>query len=64
MRTSPVYLDHAATSFPKAPGVAEAVARCVSTSAGNPGRGGHRLAVAAAREVEEAREEAARLLGG
>lgn len=64
MRASPLYLDHAATSFPKAPGVAEAVARCVSTSAGNPGRGGHRLAVAAAREVEEAREVAARFLGG
>lgn len=64
MRAPPVYLDHAATSFPKAPGVAEAVARCVSTSAGNPGRGGHRLAVAAAREVEEAREVAAQLLGG
>lgn len=64
MSRSAVYLDHAATSFPKAPGVAEAMSRCVTDSAGNPGRGGHRLAVAAARVVEEARELAARLLGG
>ncbi len=59
----PVYLDHAATSFPKAPGVAEAVARFLERDAGNPGRGGHRLTVAASRAVEACREEVAALLG-
>ncbi len=58
------YLDHAATAVPKAPGVIEAVASCLRDGAGNPGRGGHRLTVAAARILEEARERVARLLGG
>lgn len=59
-----IYLDHGATSFPKAPGVAEAVARFLDESAGNPGRGGHRLSVAASRVIESARDEVATLLGG
>jgi cysteine desulfurase family protein len=59
-----IYLDHAATSFPKAPDVAEAVALFLNHSAGNPGRGGHRLTVAASRVVEGAREDVAALLGG
>ena len=62
--TPAVYLDHGATSFPKAPGVAAAVARFLDQEAGNPGRGGHRLTVAASRAIEAAREEAAALLGG
>lgn len=57
------YLDHAATAFPKAPGVAEAMTRFLGEAAGNPGRGGHRLTVAASRAIEEAREAAAALLG-
>jgi cysteine desulfurase/selenocysteine lyase len=57
------YLDNAATAFPKAPGVAQAVADFLSHSAGNPGRGGHRLTVAASRAVEGAREAVALLLG-
>jgi cysteine desulfurase/selenocysteine lyase len=59
-----VYLDHAATAFPKAPDVAEAVALFLNQAAGNPGRGGHRLTVAASRVVEGAREDVAALLGG
>jgi cysteine desulfurase/selenocysteine lyase len=61
--SSPVYLDNAATSFPKAPGVPQAVSEFLSSSAGNPGRGGHRLSVAASRTVEGAREAVALLLG-
>jgi len=57
------YLDHAATSFPKAPGVVEAVTALLCDAAGNPGRGGHRLTVAASRMVEEGREQVAALLG-
>ncbi|MCU0304988.1 MAG: aminotransferase class V-fold PLP-dependent enzyme [Thermoanaerobaculales bacterium] len=59
-----IYLDHAATAFPKAPGVVEAVARFLDNEAGNPGRGGHRLTVAASRAIEAARTEVAGLLGG
>lgn len=61
--SAPAYLDNAATSFPKPPGVARAVAQFLDTSAGNPGRGGHRLSVAASRAVEGAREAVAMLLG-
>ena len=59
----PIYLDHGATSWPKAPGVAEATARFLDNEAGNPGRGGHRMTVAASRVIEGAREEVAALLG-
>ena len=59
-----IYFDHAATAFPKAPDVAEAVALFLNQAAGNPGRGGHRLTVAASRVVEGAREDVASLLGG
>jgi selenocysteine lyase/cysteine desulfurase len=58
------YLDHAATSFPKAPGVVEAMARLLREAAGNPGRGGHRLTLTASRVVETCRERVADLLGG
>jgi cysteine desulfurase family protein len=61
---NPIYLDHAATSFPKAPGVSEAVARFLDEDAGNPGRGGHRLTIAASRSIEQARLHVAGLLGG
>ncbi len=57
------YLDHGATSFPKAPGLADAVSRFLAEEAGNPGRGGHRLAVAASRALEHSRQLVADLLG-
>ena len=59
-----IYLDHGATAFPKAPGVADAMVRFLAEASGNPGRGGHRLTVAASRVIEGAREEVAALLGG
>lgn len=58
-----IYIDHAATSFPKAPGVAAAVSRFLTDEAGNPGRGGHRLSTAASRTIEIARVRVAELLG-
>jgi len=58
-----IYLDHGATSWPKAPGVVEAVTHFLEHEAGNPGRGGHRLTVAASRAIEAAREDIASLLG-
>ncbi|HEY3365362.1 MAG TPA: aminotransferase class V-fold PLP-dependent enzyme [Symbiobacteriaceae bacterium] len=57
-----IYLDHAATSWPKPPVVIEAVTRALDTC-GNPGRGGHPLALAAGRTVLDAREAVASLLG-
>lgn len=59
-----IYLDHGATSFPKAPGVREAMIRFLDEESGNPGRGGHQLTLAASRAIESAREEVAALLGG
>jgi cysteine desulfurase family protein len=58
-----IYLDNAATSWPKAPGVIEAMADAMRTAGGNPGRSGHRLSVAAARLVYDARENLARFFG-
>lgn len=55
-------MDHAATSWPKPPAVAEAVGAALAGT-GNPGRSGHPLALAAARAVLAAREGVAGLLG-
>ena len=57
-----IYLDHGATSFPKPPEVTRAVARAMDTCA-NPGRGGHRPAMEAARVVYGCREQAAAFFG-
>jgi cysteine desulfurase family protein len=58
-----IYLDHAATSFPKPPGVAEAMAAFLATAAGNPGRSGHALSRAAHTTVEATRRRLAGLIG-
>ena len=58
-----IYLDNAATSWPKPPEVAQAMAGFLETSAGNPGRSGHRLSIAAGRVVYAAREVVAELFG-
>ena len=58
-----IYLDYAATSYPKAPGVAEAMQRALSEAGGNPGRSGHALAVAAQAVVNDTRRRLAALLG-
>lgn len=58
-----IYLDNAATSFPKPRGVTEEQARCMRTYCGNPGRGSHRLAMRAAEKIYECRCLAAELFG-
>ncbi|MDR1204934.1 MAG: aminotransferase class V-fold PLP-dependent enzyme [Peptococcaceae bacterium] len=50
-----IYLDNAATSFPKPESVCLAVDKAMREACGNPGRSGHRLSLAAGRLVEEAR---------
>ena len=50
-----IYLDNAATSFPKPEPVYQALDRFARTSLANPGRAGHRMAVAAERTLDAAR---------
>lgn len=59
-----IYFDNAATSFPKAPGVGEAMARFLAEDAANPGRAGHRMAVAAEQMLDDVRLKLTRLFGG
>lgn len=58
-----IYLDNAATSFPKPPQVIRAMTGALEKLGANPGRGGHRPALRAGRVVQACREEAALLLG-
>jgi len=58
-----IYLDNAATSFPKAPGVAEAVAACIRDLPGSPGRASHAYAVAASELMYSVRERLASFFG-
>ncbi len=51
-----VYLDHAATSWPKPPQVKEAMNHFMEKVGANPGRSGHRLSVVAARIIYDARD--------
>ena len=57
-----IYLDNAATTRPKPPGVAEAVVRAMADY-GNCGRGAHDDALSAARTVYAVRRKAAALFG-
>lgn len=52
-----VYLDNAATSFPKPPEVLEEIQRVILKKGGNPGRGGHFLSRKADEEVYNCRKE-------
>ena len=59
-----IYLDHAASSFPKAPGVAQAVAAYLTDIGANPGRSAHKLSMAAARIIYRCREAINKLFSG
>ena len=61
MRT--VYLDNAATSFPKPMSVSNALLSCVRDYCGNPGRSSHPHSQKTAEKIYEARERVALLLG-
>lgn len=58
-----IYLDNAATSFPKPPAVQRAVAEAFSRYGANPGRAGHAMSLATAEQVYRCRETAAELFG-
>jgi cysteine desulfurase family protein len=58
-----IYLDHAATSWPKPDVVLEAIKDFLEHAGGNTGRAGHRRSIASSRAVSLAREQLADLLG-
>lgn len=58
-----IYLDNAATSFPKPENVLRATRAAIGGPLGNPGRSGHAFSQNAAEAVFSAREQIARLLG-
>ena len=59
-----IYLDNAATSFPKPEPVYQALDRFARTSLANPGRAGHRMAIAAERTLDETRHLLNQFFGG
>lgn len=58
-----IYFDNAATTWPKPDSVSRAVYDCLTGMYGNPGRGGHRLSLAAADAVYDCRAAVAELFG-
>jgi cysteine desulfurase family protein len=63
MKSRIIYLDNAATSFPKPEEVARAMFHFSKEVGASPGRSGHRLAIEAGRIVFEARERISQLFG-
>lgn len=58
-----IYLDNAATSFPKPECVYDEVERCMREYCANPGRGGHAMSVKAGLAVVDARDTICELFG-
>lgn len=54
-----IYLDNAATTYPKPPQVMNAVASSIKKYGANPGRSGHAMSLQAAEEIYRCREAAA-----
>lgn len=50
-----IYLDNAATTFPKPKSVIREIAYCLKEYCGNPGRASHRLALSAANKIFDTR---------
>lgn len=59
-----IYLDNAATSFPKPHRVISALNECLRAYCGNPGRSSHRLSLRAAEKIYEVRELVSDFIGG
>jgi cysteine desulfurase/selenocysteine lyase len=60
-RLKMIYLDNAATSFPKPERVYTEMDKCMRDYGANPGRSGHRLALQAGRAIFKTRERLCRL---
>jgi cysteine desulfurase / selenocysteine lyase len=63
MKQRDIYLDNAATSWPKPGVVLEAIQEFFANAGGNVGRSGHSRSIASSRRVSLARERLADLLG-
>jgi len=59
-----IYLDNAATSFPKPEGVYVALDHFARHTLANPGRAGHKMALAAERTLDEGRHRLNRFFNG
>ena len=59
-----IYLDNAATSFPKPEGVYAALDHFARTSLANPGRAGHKMALAAEHALDNGRHRLNRFFNG
>ncbi|MCZ2341978.1 MAG: aminotransferase class V-fold PLP-dependent enzyme [Bacteroidales bacterium] len=59
-----IYLDNAATSFPKPEGVYAALDRFARTALANPGRAGHKMALAAEHTLDDGRHRLNRHFNG
>lgn len=59
-----IYLDNAATSFPKPEGVYTALDRFARTTLANPGRAGHKMALAAEHALDDARHRLNQFFNG
>lgn len=58
-----IYLDNAASTWPKPDGVKERMAEAIEGYAANPGRGGHALAMKASKVLFQTRLQVSRLFG-
>ncbi|RAL23399.1 aminotransferase class V-fold PLP-dependent enzyme [Thermoflavimicrobium daqui] len=58
-----IYLDNAASTWPKPKGVAEAVKQAIEEYGANPGRGNHQLASRASQTITRTRNLLSQLLG-
>src|SRR5215213_3092451 len=59
-----IYLDNAATSFPKPEAVYQAMDRFARSSLANPGRAGHKMALAAEHALDDGRHRLNRFFNG
>ena len=59
-----IYLDNAATTYPKPLCVTDEISRCIKKYCGNPGRSSHRLSIKSAEKIYEARGLLAKMFDG
>lgn len=58
-----IYLDNAATTFPKPDCAVAEMTKCIREYCGNPGRSGHRLSLRASEKIYECRQTLASFFG-
>ncbi len=59
-----IYLDNAATTFPKPQCVSSEISNCIKKYCGNPGRSSHKLSIKSAEKIYEARQLIGELFNG